>query len=304
METNTDVDAERENSTCSSSDAIHHTIQFLCQTISSSATSATSADKSTATTNAQEQDVEQTLPQSFFCPLTMNVMVEPVIDYEGNTYEREAITTWLEDHDTSPVTRNPLGINHLIPNRAIRDAICDKMGQEWTKKAERTLMKRPPASSSRRVRESPTNLTNRSRVNSFLRELSIMAGKCLSLNDRGVCAFAYGKLTVVLEVPESVGSFILYTSIGAIAPTPNEEETRHRRNLVYKRVLELNYLQQETKGGCLSVDPMNSQIVFSYIDRVSEINDFEFQNIVENFIDTSLNLKRWIQTILSGRQSV
>jgi len=35
-------------------------------------------------------------------------MVDPVIDPEGNTYERSAIEDWLSKNQTSPITRNPL----------------------------------------------------------------------------------------------------------------------------------------------------------------------------------------------------
>jgi len=45
-------------------------------------------------------------PPSFYCPLTMNLMKDPVQDREGNTYERFAIEQWLQSNPTSPITRN------------------------------------------------------------------------------------------------------------------------------------------------------------------------------------------------------
>jgi hypothetical protein len=53
------------------------------------------------------------------CPITNEVMREPVIDYEGNTYEKSAILNWLKINNTSPITRNPLRIDQLVPNRAL-----------------------------------------------------------------------------------------------------------------------------------------------------------------------------------------
>ena len=44
-------------------------------------------------------------------------------DSEGYSYEREAIVNWLKRNSTSPVTRNPLSAENLVPNRALRDAI-------------------------------------------------------------------------------------------------------------------------------------------------------------------------------------
>ncbi|EKX44918.1 hypothetical protein GUITHDRAFT_62234, partial [Guillardia theta CCMP2712] len=39
---------------------------------------------------------------AFFCPVTNEIMRDPVCTSDGKTYEREAIETWLKNHDTSP----------------------------------------------------------------------------------------------------------------------------------------------------------------------------------------------------------
>lgn len=43
------------------------------------------------------------VPSSFFCPITMQLMTDPVIDPDGNSYERSAIESWLRQHNTSPI---------------------------------------------------------------------------------------------------------------------------------------------------------------------------------------------------------
>jgi len=53
------------------------------------------------------------------CPITQEVMKEPVIDREGNTYEKSAILEWLKSTNTSPVTRNIISAFELVPNRAL-----------------------------------------------------------------------------------------------------------------------------------------------------------------------------------------
>ena len=53
------------------------------------------------------------------CPITQEVMKEPVIDSEGNTYEKSAILEWLKSTNTSPVTRNVISALELVPNRAL-----------------------------------------------------------------------------------------------------------------------------------------------------------------------------------------
>jgi hypothetical protein len=50
-------------------------------------------------------------------------MRDPVVDREGNCYERQAIEAWLAVNATSPVSRNPLSVADLVPNRALKDMI-------------------------------------------------------------------------------------------------------------------------------------------------------------------------------------
>lgn len=52
-------------------------------------------------------------------------MDNPVVAADGYTYERSAITTWLADRSTSPMTRERLASSALVPNRALRAAITE-----------------------------------------------------------------------------------------------------------------------------------------------------------------------------------
>ena len=63
------------------------------------------------------------VPSSFLCPITHNIMLNPYIDNEGNSYEYNAICTWLLNNNTSPITRNVLYKEHLKPNRGLLDVI-------------------------------------------------------------------------------------------------------------------------------------------------------------------------------------
>jgi len=60
---------------------------------------------------------------SFLCPITRGLMVDPVIDPEGNSYERHAIEDWIRRSGTSPITRTALSIDDLLPNQALKTAI-------------------------------------------------------------------------------------------------------------------------------------------------------------------------------------
>lgn len=60
---------------------------------------------------------------SFVCPLTLELMKDPVSTVDGHTYERKAIEEWLETNDTSPLTAMVLADKQLIPNLAIKQSI-------------------------------------------------------------------------------------------------------------------------------------------------------------------------------------
>lgn len=65
--------------------------------------------------------------QSLNCPITNQLMRDPVIGSDGYTYERSAIVEWLQRNPTSPITREPMSIRNLKPNRALRDVIEARM---------------------------------------------------------------------------------------------------------------------------------------------------------------------------------
>ncbi len=60
---------------------------------------------------------------SFICPITHEIMHDPVICPEGQTFERAAIELWLSTNNSNPLTRNRLTQDMLIPNIALRNAI-------------------------------------------------------------------------------------------------------------------------------------------------------------------------------------
>ena len=62
-------------------------------------------------------------PQDFICPISQALMVDPHVCADGHSYEHDAISAWLERHDTSPQTNLPLAHKHLVPNITLRNAI-------------------------------------------------------------------------------------------------------------------------------------------------------------------------------------
>eukprot|EP00045_Choanoeca_perplexa_P017194 m.245968 g.245968 ORF g.245968 m.245968 type:complete len:805 (+) comp17470_c0_seq10:65-2479(+) len=64
-------------------------------------------------------------PKSFCCPITYELMEDPVFTADGHTFDREAILHWLREHNTSPVTGLPLPDLTIRPNHALRGEIAD-----------------------------------------------------------------------------------------------------------------------------------------------------------------------------------
>lgn len=62
------------------------------------------------------------IPDGFLCPISLEVMKEPVILPDGTTYERNNILKWFEKNNTSPKTMLIVE-KVLIPNLALRSVI-------------------------------------------------------------------------------------------------------------------------------------------------------------------------------------
>ncbi|OMO65468.1 Armadillo [Corchorus olitorius] len=69
-------------------------------------------------------DTFLTIPKDFCCPISLDLMRDPVIISTGQTYDRSSIARWMEEgHCTCPKTGQMLIHNRLVPNRALRNLI-------------------------------------------------------------------------------------------------------------------------------------------------------------------------------------
>ena len=64
-------------------------------------------------------------PTYFICPITRDLLKDPVCAPDGYTYERVDIEKWLSRQHNSPFTREPMSTRQLIPNRKLKEAIED-----------------------------------------------------------------------------------------------------------------------------------------------------------------------------------
>lgn len=87
------------------------------------------------TTMREAQEINTAIPDQFLCPITGEIMIDPVSTTTGQTYEREAILQHFASRIaenralTDPITNQALATNSLTPNWALKSLISD-----WLKK--------------------------------------------------------------------------------------------------------------------------------------------------------------------------
>ncbi|CAM8967371.1 unnamed protein product [Rhodiola kirilowii] len=106
------------------------------------------------------------IPDDFRCPISLELMKDPVIVSTGQTYEHSCIEKWLEaGHSTCPKTQQPLANTTLTPNYVLRSLIaqwCEANGIEPPKRPGI-----PPPS-----KTSASTLAERTKIESLLLKLT------------------------------------------------------------------------------------------------------------------------------------
>ncbi|KAG1361064.1 RING-type E3 ubiquitin transferase [Cocos nucifera] len=78
------------------------------------------------------------IPNDFLCPISLEIMTDPVIIATGQTFERQSIQKWFDaGHRTCPKTRQTLAHLSLAPNYALRNLIL-----QWREKNKVELLKK------------------------------------------------------------------------------------------------------------------------------------------------------------------
>jgi len=107
-------------------------------------------------------------PHEYLCPITSELMVDPVIAVDGQTYERAAITTWFKNHGKgatvlSPMTNKPLKSRNLVPNLSLRKLIQDHVKRTPPASAGADDTKQPRRNSRRRNSFSGSSASKRAK---------------------------------------------------------------------------------------------------------------------------------------------
>lgn len=88
------------------------------------------------------------IPDEFRCPISLDLMRDPVIVASGHTYDRNSITQWINSgHHTCPKSGQKLIHMALIPNYALKSLIC-QWCQDYNVPLCESLLPYPPGSES------------------------------------------------------------------------------------------------------------------------------------------------------------
>ena len=63
--------------------------------------------------------------ESLLCPISQELLTDPVMTPYGHCYQREHIEKWLENHSTCPLTLKPLTKSQLIPCFTIKNLVLE-----------------------------------------------------------------------------------------------------------------------------------------------------------------------------------
>lgn len=103
------------------------------------------------------------IPHEFLCPITLEIMTDPVIVASGQTFERESIQKWFDsNHRTCPKTRQTLAHLSLAPNYALKNLIT-----QWCEKNNFKIPKKEDLASSQ-----GSSVKNEEEILSLVEELS------------------------------------------------------------------------------------------------------------------------------------
>ena len=117
-------------------------------------------------------------PHTYICPITKDIMKDPVLAADGFSYEREAIAKWFSlGRKTSPVTNLALECTQVFPNRGLKSST-----EEFVRR-ERQRLKKTLLATLGTVR---TNAADKDPTNEALLACAFVGGAAPSYDDEVV----------------------------------------------------------------------------------------------------------------------
>jgi len=235
------------------------------------------------------------LEKQYHCPLTKEIMVEPMSDFEGNSYERVAILKYLETSTISPVTGNPLYAIHLSPNSALKEKIRYTLKlKECLTSLQNAVQPRPtlpsqPSSTLPPAKPQPREVKYKSlreAVDCFITDLNSGSPTVtiVPLDNSGITSFSYLGIKFRLEVPGGVSDNI-------IVQTWYEHSKKAAGISSY--VVKFNAMFQKMGlGGKLTFRNMNRKYAFTLTQKMDPetFSKTNMRHCVEYFMEMSIKL--------------
>lgn len=83
--------------------------------------------------NPELENIEIKIPKQYRCPISFELMEDPVMTALGQTYDRKNIENWLKTHDTDPLS------NDVLPNKILTtNYFAKKAISSWQEKQKET----------------------------------------------------------------------------------------------------------------------------------------------------------------------
>lgn len=83
-----------------------------------------SVQKSDSRRRRKKSASDANVPADFRCPISLELMLNPVVVATGQTYDRQSISLWIESgHNTCPKTGQTLAHTNLVANTALKNLI-------------------------------------------------------------------------------------------------------------------------------------------------------------------------------------
>ncbi|CAK9140809.1 unnamed protein product [Ilex paraguariensis] len=173
-------------------------------------------------------DVGVQIPYHFRCPISLELMSDPVTVSTGQTYDRASIESWVATGNTTcPVTRAPLSDFTLIPNHTLRRLIQDWCVANRSFGVERIPTPKQPADPTlvRSLLSQASSLSNP--LNSRLSALRRLRGlaRDSDKNRSVICAHSAHEvlLSIAFSNLDSVSSELNHESLALLSMFPLSE---------------------------------------------------------------------------------
>jgi hypothetical protein len=71
----------------------------------------------------EEHKLSEKTISTITCPISLEIMEDPITTQYGDTFDKKSLMTWLEKNKYCPLSRRLINIDYLIPNKALKMCI-------------------------------------------------------------------------------------------------------------------------------------------------------------------------------------